>query len=64
MAVPLTGAGPERFERVKHAWRAWLGARLGDITMSGAGDKALLDQALSTISGRLVDEDPAAPVRR
>ncbi|MFC4064483.1 MDR family MFS transporter [Actinoplanes subglobosus] len=59
--VQLTDAGQEQFERVKHAWHQWLDAHLDDITMSDPDDRALLDQALGNIAGRLVDEELAAP---
>jgi len=50
-----------QFERVKSAWQQWLDAHLDDITMSDPGDRALLDQALGNIAGRLVDEELSAP---
>ncbi|KHD79312.1 MFS transporter [Actinoplanes utahensis] len=59
--VHLTPAGEEQFERVKSAWHQWLDAHLNDITMSDPGDRALLDQALGNIAGRLVDEELSAP---
>ncbi|MEV6350180.1 MDR family MFS transporter [Actinoplanes sp. NPDC051851] len=64
--VALTDTGQEQFERVRHAWQQWLGARLEDFTMTDPGDRALLDQALANIATRLVDEEqpmPAGPGR-
>ncbi|WIM98356.1 hypothetical protein ACTOB_001954 [Actinoplanes oblitus] len=58
--VRLTPAGQEQFDRVRRAWRDWLEARLEDFTMTDPGDRALLDQALSTIATRLVDEPAPA----
>ncbi|KUL23803.1 MDR family MFS transporter [Actinoplanes awajinensis] len=59
-AVQLTEAGQEQFDRVRHAWREWLDVRLEDFTMTDPGDRALLDQALTNIATRLVDEPAAA----
>ncbi|MFI1987781.1 hypothetical protein [Actinoplanes sp. NPDC020271] len=58
--VRLTEAGQEQFDRVRHAWREWLDARLEDFTMTDPGDRALLDEALTTIATRLVDEPAPA----
>ncbi len=58
--VRLTEAGQEQFDRVRHAWREWLDSRLEDFTMTDPGDRALLDQALTNIATRLVDEPTPA----
>jgi EmrB/QacA subfamily drug resistance transporter len=57
--VQLTPAGEEQLDRIQQAWRQWLDARLDDITMADPDDRVLLDQALSNIAGKLVDENPA-----
>ncbi|GLY07759.1 MDR family MFS transporter [Actinoplanes sp. NBRC 101535] len=54
--VELTDTGQEQFDRVRQAWLGWLDAHLEDITMTGPGDRDLLDQALSNIATRLVNE--------
>ncbi|BCY06904.1 MDR family MFS transporter [Actinoplanes sp. L3-i22] len=58
--VRLTESGQEQFDRVRQAWREWLDARLEDFTMTDPGDRALLDQALTNIATRLVDEPAPA----
>ncbi|GAA4600441.1 hypothetical protein GCM10023107_53100 [Actinoplanes octamycinicus] len=55
-AVRPTDSGQEQFDRVRPAWRGWL----EDYTMTDPGDRALLDQALTTIGTRLVGEPAAA----
>jgi hypothetical protein len=55
-AVRLTEAGQEQFDRVRHAWREWLDARLEDFPMTDPGDRARPDRALTTIATRLVHE--------
>ncbi|MFI5914091.1 DHA2 family efflux MFS transporter permease subunit [Dactylosporangium sp. NPDC051541] len=54
--VHLTDAGQAQLDRVRAAWKAWLDTRLDDITLADAEDRVLLDQALSNIAVRLVDE--------
>jgi EmrB/QacA subfamily drug resistance transporter len=55
--ITLTPAGEAQLERVRHAWRDWLDARLDDWTLTEPGDRALLDQALTNIAGKLTDDD-------
>jgi hypothetical protein len=57
-AIALTPAGQVQLDRVQTAWRHWLDDHLDDWTLADAEDRALLDQALTNIATRLVDEQP------
>ncbi|GGN65121.1 MFS transporter [Actinoplanes lobatus] len=59
--IHLTPAGQEQLDRVQHAWRQWLDAHLDDITMTDPDDRALVDQALTNIASRLLNESAADP---
>jgi hypothetical protein len=54
--VRLTPAGQVQLDRIQHAWRQWLDARLDDFAVAEPGDQALLDKALSNIATKIVDE--------
>ncbi|MFI5845929.1 DHA2 family efflux MFS transporter permease subunit [Catenuloplanes sp. NPDC051500] len=56
--VTLTESGQAQLDRIRGAARDWLDANLDDWTMTGPGERALVDQALDNIAIRLTDEVP------
>ncbi|GAB1646391.1 DHA2 family efflux MFS transporter permease subunit [Krasilnikovia sp. MM14-A1259] len=57
--IALTPVGREQLGTIQDAWRQWLDTHLDDITMTDPDDRAQLDQALTNIAGRLLNETPA-----
>ncbi|MFC4377805.1 DHA2 family efflux MFS transporter permease subunit [Nocardia halotolerans] len=54
--LTLTEAGAAEVDELRAGWRRWLGARLDDWNSEDPTDRALLDEALSKIAARLLDE--------
>nr|WP_068061315.1 hypothetical protein [Nocardia xishanensis] len=52
----LTDSGVAEVDRVKAAWRRWLGARLDTWNDRGPADRALLDRALMSVAAKLLEE--------
>jgi EmrB/QacA subfamily drug resistance transporter len=57
----LTDRGQEEIDRLVEQTRLWLVSELSDW---GAGDDAMLTQALTSMAKRFVDEDPGLPEER
>lgn len=60
----LTESGRELVDRFKEVWRGWLDEQLEDWTFEDPADRALLEHALYSIAGKLLDErdnHPAVP---
>ncbi|MEV6392366.1 MDR family MFS transporter [Nocardia xishanensis] len=55
-ALHLTDSGVAEVDRVKAAWRRWLGARLDTWDDRDPADRALLDQALMSVAAKLLEE--------
>jgi len=63
--LSLTESGLELVDRFQEVWRGWLDEQLEDWTFDDPADRALLEQALRSIAGKLLDEResrPAVPV--
>jgi hypothetical protein len=52
----LTDSGTAELDRIKAAWRRWLDGRLDDWNEADPADRALLDQALTNIATKLLEE--------
>ncbi|MET9216836.1 MULTISPECIES: MDR family MFS transporter [unclassified Nocardia] len=54
--LALTEQGTREVDRLRAGWRRWLGDRLDDWNYQDPADRALLDEALSNIAGKLLDQ--------
>ncbi len=62
--MALTEAGDAEVEVLRTGWRRWLGDRLDDWNYQDPADRALLDEALSNIAGKLLEQGAdAEPVK-
>ncbi|WP_454199361.1 DHA2 family efflux MFS transporter permease subunit [Nocardia sp. Marseille-Q1738] len=52
----LTDSGAAELDRIKAAWRRWLDSRLDDWNAADPTDRALLDQALTNIATKLLED--------
>lgn len=52
----LTDSGAAEIDRIKAAWRRWLDSRLDDWNEADPADRALLDQALTNIATKLLED--------
>ncbi|MFD4357676.1 MDR family MFS transporter [Nocardia sp. NPDC058518] len=52
----LTGDGSAEVDKLRAGWRRWLGDRLDDWNSEDPVDRALLDEALSKIAAKLLDQ--------
>lgn len=52
----LTDSGAAELDRLKAAWRRWLDSRLDDWNAADPIDRALLDQALTNIATKLLED--------
>ncbi|MGW4326142.1 DHA2 family efflux MFS transporter permease subunit [Nocardia sp. NPDC004573] len=52
----LTDSGAAEMDRIKAAWRRWLDSRLDDWSEADPADRALLDQALTNIATKLLED--------
>ncbi|WP_159842663.1 hypothetical protein [Nocardia sp. CY41] len=52
----LTDSGAAEMDRIKAAWRPWLDSRLDDWSEADPADRALLDQALTNIATKLLED--------
>ncbi|WP_433678291.1 MDR family MFS transporter [Nocardia sp. CA-119907] len=55
-SLQLSDAGAAEVARMHAAWRGWLDGRLEDWDFTDPKDRELLDQALSNIAAKLLDE--------
>lgn len=64
-ALRLTDSGRAEVDRVQAAWRRWLAAHLDTWDDRDPGDRALLDEALTNIATKLLEEhlDELEPAR-
>ncbi|MFC4125171.1 MDR family MFS transporter [Nocardia rhizosphaerae] len=63
-ALSLTEQGTVEIDVLRQGWRRWLGDRLDDWNYEDPADRALLDEALSTIAGKLLEQGAdAEPVK-
>ncbi|WP_039796391.1 MDR family MFS transporter [Nocardia araoensis] len=56
----LTDSGATEMDRIKAAWRRWLDTRLDDWNEADPADRALLDQALTNIATKLLEDHARA----
>ncbi|WP_244198579.1 MDR family MFS transporter [Nocardia neocaledoniensis] len=62
--LTLTERGDTEVELLRTGWRRWLGDRLDDWNYQDPADRALLDEALSNIAGKLLEQGAdAEPVK-
>lgn len=54
--LTLTDSGRGEVDTLRAGWRRWLGDRLDDWNCEDPTDRALLDEALSKIAAKLLDE--------
>ncbi|TDP29008.1 EmrB/QacA subfamily drug resistance transporter [Nocardia ignorata] len=54
--LALTDTGRTEVDTLRAGWRRWLGDRLDDWNCEDPTDRALLDEALSKIAAKLLDE--------
>ncbi|MFF2088349.1 MDR family MFS transporter [Nocardia sp. NPDC058176] len=54
--LTLTERGNTEVDLLRAGWRRWLGDRLDDWNSDDPVDRALLDEALSNIAGKLLDQ--------
>ncbi|MGY0503626.1 DHA2 family efflux MFS transporter permease subunit [Nocardia sp. FBN12] len=54
--LALTEAGNAEVDKLRVGWRRWLGDRLDDWNSEDPADRALLDEALSKIAAKLLDQ--------
>ncbi|MFE3546849.1 MDR family MFS transporter [Nocardia sp. NPDC059177] len=55
--LTLTESGTVEVDKLRTGWRRWLGDRLDDWNTDDPADRALLDQALTNIAAKLLDQD-------
>ncbi|WP_422395017.1 DHA2 family efflux MFS transporter permease subunit [Nocardia vulneris] len=55
----LTEHGQAELNRLKAAWRRWLDTRLVDWNNDDPADRALFDQALDNLAGKLLEQEAA-----
>ncbi|MFD4431289.1 MDR family MFS transporter [Nocardia sp. NPDC058497] len=54
--LTLTERGRGEVDQLRAGWRRWLGDRLDDWNYHDPADRALLDEALSNIAGKLLEQ--------
>ncbi|WP_278266103.1 MDR family MFS transporter [Nocardia sp. AG03] len=54
--LTLTESGTAEVDELRAGWRRWLGDRLDDWNSDDPTDRALLDQALTNIAAKLLDQ--------
>ncbi|MFD6101232.1 MFS transporter, partial [Nocardia salmonicida] len=54
--LSLTEDGDAEVDKLRAGWRRWLGDRLDDWNSEDPVDRALLDEALSKIAAKLLDQ--------
>ncbi|MFE6926235.1 MDR family MFS transporter [Nocardia sp. NPDC057663] len=54
--LTLTELGHREIDQLRAGWRRWLGDRLDDWNYQDPADRALLDEALSNIAGKLLEQ--------